>query len=284
MRRMGITLPRRAPEGKTLLFCSKYSRLRRGISRSVLVFGTAALLSAGGLSGCTAESETTLTVLAASSLSSIFDSSNTELSDEFFATGSYPENRLQFSFDGSQNLVSALAAGQPGDVLLTANASTMEQAQEQGLVGDSTCFATNELVLIVPADNPEKITGIDDSLQGTDLVLCAPEVPCGQATAELLEYNNFEASPVSEEQKVTDVVGKVETGQADAGIVYATDAQAAADTVIVFPIPNSKLFPNQYLAAPVIDGSSTGSAFVSWLLEEDVQQALTAAGFKTEGC
>ncbi|WP_197510187.1 substrate-binding domain-containing protein [Tessaracoccus coleopterorum] len=119
-----------------------------------------------------------------------------------------------YSFDGSSGLVDQLKGGAPADVFASADRKNMDKAVEAGLIdGDPVLFATNYLVLVTPADNPAGITGFDDSLDGVKLVVCAPDVPCGAATVKAAEANGIELRPVSEEAKVTDVLGKVTAGR-----------------------------------------------------------------------
>lgn len=118
-----------------------------------------------------------LTVFAAASLSVVFP----EIADVF--TTEHPDTSVRFSFAGSSDLVAQLDAGAPADVLATANESTMADAVQAGTIeGEPVIFADNVLALIAPAGNPADITGLDESLDGTNVVVCAPQVPCGEAT------------------------------------------------------------------------------------------------------
>lgn len=228
---------------------------------------TTSVSSADGVSG-------EITVFAAASLQKAYE----EIADAF--TQAHPQASVTFDFQGSQDLVAALAEGSSADVLATANNSTMQSAAEQGLVGEQTEFATNVLTLIVPAGNPAGVTGLDSSLEGADLVICAPSVPCGEATMKLTEELGVTLHPVSEEQKVTDVRGKVESGEADAGIVYTTDAAAAGDAVEQIALPRNSVM-NHYPVA-VASGSTnaaTAQAFVDFVLSDAGQAILTSYGF-----
>ena len=193
--------------------------------------GSASNSSTGAASGAASSSASAgaekatgkVTVLAAASLQGAFEEIEKTVEKD------NPGLDISFDFQGSQDLVASLANGNSADVLATANNSTMKEASDQKLVGTQTEFATNVLTLIVPKGNPKKITGLDSSLDGANLVVCAAEVPCGEATKKLTTALGVTLNPVSEEQKVTDVRGKVESGEADAGIVYTTDAAAAKD-------------------------------------------------------
>ncbi|MDO5682046.1 MAG: molybdate ABC transporter substrate-binding protein [Propionibacteriaceae bacterium] len=189
---------------------------------------------------------------------------------------------IAFSFDGSSGLVDQITGGAPADVFASADRRNMDKAVTAGVIdGDPVMFATNYLVLVVPAGNPGKVTGVDGSLDGVRLVVCAPEVPCGGATARLAEKNNLTLKPVSEESSVTDVLGKVTSGEADAGIVYATDASQAGDKVEVMDVPGAKDDPNTYWIAKVMDAPNPAGAdaFLALITGEQGRQALAEFGF-----
>lgn len=223
-------------------------------------------------SGAPAEISGDITVFAAASLQPAFE----ELAEQFEQAN--PDVSITFDFQGSQDLVAALAEGDEADVLATANNTTMTDAAQQGLVGEQVEFATNVLTLIVPAGNPAGITGLDSSLDGADLVICAPTVPCGEATQKVTAELGITLSPVSEEQKVTDVRGKVESGEADAGIVYTTDAAASGDAVESIALPENSVV-NHYPIAVTTSAASSGNAaaaqaFIDLVMSEAGQAVL----------
>lgn len=185
-----------------------------------------------------------------------------------------------FSFDGSSGLVDQLAGGARADVFASADQRTMDRAVELGLVdGEPRLFATNHLVLVTPADNPADVTGLDASLDGTKLVVCATEVPCGAATQRLAKAAGVALHPVSEETSVTNALGKVTSGEADAAFVYATDAASAADELQILEVPAAATDPNTYWIARVAGGDEQrAQAFIDEVLG-DGQQALRDAGF-----
>lgn len=180
------------------------------------------------------------------------------------------EPNANYSFDGSSGLVDQVAGGAPADVFASADKKSMDRAVAEGLIdGEPKMFATNYLVLVVPKGNPAGVTGFDASLDGVKLVVCAEDVPCGAATKKMAEANSLTLKPVSEETKVTDVLGKVASGEADAGLVYATDA-ASSDAVEVMDVPGAKEDPNTYWVA-VVKGaanSAEGRAFADKLASE----------------
>ena len=227
------------------------------IAAAATAVGLAAGLAACGAGDGDGEDgdERTLTVFAAASLQQPFEA----IAERFEEDN--PGVDVVLSFDGSQSLVDQLGAGAPADVLATADARTMARAEDAGTVRVPQEFATNTLTLIVPAGNPAGVTGLDSSLDGAKLVVCAPEVPCGAATEQLEANAGVELTPVSEESKVSDVRGKVESGQADAGIVYRTDAAAAGDRVEAIDIAGADEVVNAYPIAVTADAGADGQRF-----------------------
>lgn len=160
----------------------------------------------------------------------------------------------------------------------------MDKAIAKDLVDEADVFATNTLVLVTPAGNPAHITGFNDgSLTNKHLVICAREVPCGTATQELAELNKTVLSPSSEEQSVTSVLGKVTSGEADAGIVYKTDAQGAADKVQVIPIEKSDHVINNYMIGltTLARNSDDAQRIFNLIVSRAGQEKLADYGFST---
>lgn len=261
-------------------------RLSRRLAITALsLVSAAALVACGGTSDSTnpatpaagaqtasagADITGEVTVFAAASLQDAFE----ELAASF--QNAHPGVRIAFDFQGSQDLVTALDGGASADILATANNSTMTDAANKGLVGEQTEFATNVLTLIVPAGNPAGVTGINDgSLDKADLVVCAPEVPCGEATQKLAAELGVTLNPVSEEQKVTDVRGKVESGEAQAGIVYTTDAAKASDKVEAIALPPNSVINHYPIAlTKSAANSQAAQAFIDYILSPEGQKVL----------
>ena len=241
---------------------------------------TGAATGAASASGSSAPQKATgkVTVLAAASLQGAFEEIEKTVEKD------NPGLDVTFDFQGSQDLVASLAGGDSADVLATANNSTMKTAADQKLVGNQTEFATNVLTLIVPKGNPKKITGLDSSLDGANLVICAPEVPCGEATKKLAEAQGITLKPVSEEQKVTDVRGKVESGEADAGIVYTTDAAAAKDKTDKIDIPDGGVVNHYPIAQTAKPENAAGAkVFIDAVTGKTGQEVLAKYGFGKPG-
>lgn len=238
------------------------------------------LLLTAGCGDAGAQDQEVLRVFAAASLSTAF----AQLAEDFEAD--HPGVDVQLDLGGSSDLASQVAAGAPADVVAFADAATMDRLAEQDLLaGEPRIFATNVLEIAVAEGNPLGITGLADlepaGDQRLDLVVCAPEVPCGGAARRAAEAAGVDLEPVSEEQSVTDVLGKVASGQAEAGLVYATDVLAADDAVDGIAIPEASESVNTYPAAPVAEAAEPGLArnFVDALLADAGQRVLRDAGF-----
>jgi len=235
--------------------------------------------AASGAASAGAEKATgKVTVLAAASLQDAFEEIEKSVEKD------NPGMDVSFDFQGSQDLVTSLSGGNSADVLATANNSTMKEAADQKLVGSQTEFATNVLTLIVPKGNPKGITGLDSSLEGANLVICAPEVPCGEATKKLADAQGVTLNPASEEQKVTDVRGKIESGEADAGIVYTTDATAAKDKVDKIDIPDGGVVNHYPIAQTATPENAAGAkVFIDAVTGKTGQEVLARYGFGAPG-
>ena len=226
--------------------------------------------AASGISG-------EITVFAAASLQKAYEDISTAFKE------ANPDASVNFDFQGSQDLVSNLAEGSTADVLATADTRTMDDAAGGGLVGEQREFATNVLSIIVPEGNPAGITGFDESLnaEGVNLVICDDQagVPCGTATREMEEATGVTLHPASEETKVSSVQEKVESGEADAGIVYATNAASAKGTEEI-TIPDHGIV-NHYPIATTTSASNPagGRAFVDFVLSDKGREILAKYGF-----
>jgi len=214
-----------------------------------------------------------LTVLAASSLTDVFAELAAPFEEEHDA-------EVGFSFGSSTDLAGQAADGAPGDVLATADDASMAVAEDAGVTGDVEAFATNVLTIVVPAGNPAGITSLDD-LEGATWVRCADEVPCGTVAVAVLDAAGVSAEPVSLEDDVRATLDKVVSGEADAGLVYASDAVAAADDVDGIEIPAADEVPTSYAAATLSQSQDPALAadWVAWVTSEEARAILTDAGF-----
>ncbi|GAB3226219.1 molybdate ABC transporter substrate-binding protein [Mycolicibacterium hippocampi] len=240
----------------------------------------AALCAAATGVGCSSSPSGTsdeIVVFAAASLKSPF----TELGSRFETEN--PATTVTFNFAGSSDLVAQLVQGAPADVFASADTDNMTKAVDAGLVeGDPAAFAANTLTIVTPPGNPSGISTFADLARpGTQLVVCAPQVPCGAAAERAEDATGVTLSPVSEESSVTDVLGKITSGQADAGLVYVTDAAGAGEMVTSVPFPESANAVNHYPIA-LLTGSSRPQAaqdFIDLVTGPHGREVLGAAGF-----
>ena len=207
-----------------------------------------------------------VTVFAASSLTDVFG----DVAAAFEAA--HPEVDVTLQFAGSSRLATQINAGAFADVFAAADERTAAQVDARQV----TVFARNRLAIATPPENPAGVTGLD-SLRGDDLVLalCAPDVPCG-ALAEQVGGPQLVAAADTREPNVRGVLTKVLLGEVDAGVVYATDVQAAGDAVTGIHIdhPASTAYP-----VALLGDSPEAADFVAFVLSPPAQELLAAAGF-----
>ena len=224
-----------------------------------------------------AESSRTLTVFAAASLTTTF----TDLAKTF--EEQHEGVTVELSFGGSSALVTQLQEGAPADVLATADEKTMDTAADDDLLeGDPEPFATNTLVIVTPPDNPAGVQGLADLARSdVETVVCAPQVPCGAAAEAVEEAGGVTIDPASEEQAVTDVLAKVVSGEADAGLVYVTDAESAGDDVETVEVPEAADVVNAYPIAVLADARQPDLArdWIAFVTGDEGRQVLADAGF-----
>lgn len=212
-----------------------------------------------------------LTVYAAASLSAAFDA----LGDAFVAE--HPDVRFSPVYDGSSTLAAQIVAGAPADVFASADEATMDKVDDAAV--EPTLFASNTLVIVVPAGNRADVDNLED-LADVTTVLCAPEVPCGAASATLLSNAGVAVDAASLEQNVTAVLTKVAADEADAGLVYATDAIGRDDVDVIVPDGADEVV-NHYPIATLSEAANTeaADAFVAYVLSDEGQRILADFGF-----
>ena len=218
-----------------------------------------------------------LVVFAAASLKQSF----TQIGEQFKTDN--PGTSVEFSFAGSSDLVTQLTQGADADVFASADTKNMDKAAQAGLLaGDPVNFASNTLTIAVAPGNPKGIASFQDlTKDGLNVVVCAPQVPCGSATEKVEKATGVELKPVSEESSVTDVLNKVTTGEADAGVVYVTDVAGAGDKVTGVDFPESKDAVNTYPIAALKGSANAELAqkFIAYVTGEAGQKVLDQAGF-----
>lgn len=228
-----------------------------------------------------------LQVFAAASLTDAF----TEIGKAFETA--HPGVTVAVNFAGSQSLRTQLEQGAVADVFASANKKEMDAAVGSDLVasGSAQVFLTNELVVIVPPTDPGNVHSLEDLARpGLKLILAAEEVPVGNYARQSLEKLNaiygesykdtVLANVVSNEDNVKQVVTKVQLGEADAGIVYMSDAVAAPDLkTITIPAAANVIAEYPIAALKASSSPSLAQDFVAYVLSPAGQSVLQKWGF-----
>jgi molybdate transport system substrate-binding protein len=209
-----------------------------------------------------------LTVFAAASLTESFKAVGTAFEKD--------------NFGASSTLVTQIMQGAPVDVYASADTANMKKLADAGGATNPTTFATNKLRIIVGKGNPKAIVGVADLAKaGITTVTCAPEVPIGRYAADVFVKAGVTVTPKSLEADVKGVVNKVTLGEADAGIVYATDVEAAGDKAAGVTIPDNL---NTIATYPIVatkdaKNSAGAAAFVKYVASPAGQRILATYGF-----
>lgn len=245
--------------------------------RLLLVFCTvAATVTAAGC-GRVDGRDRTLTVLAAASLTETFE----QLADEF--ESEHRRVSVRLAFDSSATLAEQVNQGAPADVLATADRRTMRRVvAEDNTAAPPQVFATNRLRLVVPPENPAGIDELADLDEPeVDYVVCVHSAPCGALAESVLDSAGISHHPASAEVDVKAVLTKIELGEADAGLVYATDAAAAGNLVRAIAVPAPAGAVNDYPIAVLAGADDPGLAreWVELVLSDNGRALLGAAGF-----
>lgn len=247
--------------------------MKRALAPATAVLAVA--LGACGSSTTNSDEETTtLRVAAAASLTDSFEALEKSFEEE------HEDVEVELQLAGSSDLATQVESGADIDVFASADEATMDRVSD--LVDDPKVFATNTLTIVTEPGNPQQITGLED-LERKDLqvVVCAPQVPCGGAADELTSQQEVTLDPASEESKVTDVLTKVTTGEADAGLVYVTDAKGAGTDVETVRAEGADTVVNDYPVATLSDGESTteADAWVEHVTGPEGRKVLSEKGF-----
>jgi molybdate transport system substrate-binding protein len=224
-----------------------------------------------------AQASAKIVVFAAASLKPAF----TQISQQFKAEN--PNSSVDFEFAGSSELATQLTQGATADVFASADTAQMDTVTKAGLLGGNpTNFASNTLVIVTAPGNPKKIgTFADLTGPGLNVVICQKPVPCGSATQRVEDSTGIRLNPVSEELNVTDVLNKVTTGQADAGLVYVTDARSAGSKVTTVNFPEAARAVNVYPIAVLKNARrpTLAQKFVAMVTGDKGQNILAQSGF-----
>jgi molybdate transport system substrate-binding protein len=240
-----------------------------GLVSTVLVTG---LLACGPKS-----SQSSIVVFAGASLKPAF----TQIGQQFKTDN--PGSNVEFDFAGSSELATRLTQGATADVFASADTAQMDKVAKAALLaGDPTNFASNTLVIVTAPGNPKQVGSFADLARpGLLVVTCQQPVPCGAATHRIEDATGVHFNPVSEEPSVTDALNKVTTGQADAALVYITDARNAGDKVATVNFPEAAGAVNVYPIAVLKKAPQPALAqkFVAMVTSEAGQKILAQSGF-----
>lgn len=232
--------------------------------------------------------EGSLTVFAASSLTEAFG----EIGEAF--TTANPGVEVEFNFAASSALATQINERAPADVFASADGAQMRVVTDAGNgAGEPIIFATNRPVLIVPVGNTTVTSFAGLAEPGIALVLAAPNVPIGRYAREILTKasaaggisadfsDKVLANLRSEEANVRAVLTKVQLGEADAGVVYETDATVGGSEVKVIEIPDNCNVVAQYpiVALTESGNADAAAAFVEFVLSDEGQDILSGFGF-----
>lgn len=205
-----------------------------------------------------------------------------EMGEEFHAEN--PAVSVTFTFAGSSSLARQLEEGARADIFASADERTMAEAVAAGTASRAQVMARNHLALVVERGNPKGVRGLSDlSRRDVLFVACAPQVPCGALAAAALQQAGVGAQARSQEENVKAVVARVTLGEADAGIVYATDVIAAGDRaegVDIAPAGGPAL-ETEYMIAETANPGNPGAAraWVDFVLSDRGRAILGRFGF-----
>jgi len=218
-----------------------------------------------------------LSVHAAASLTDVFERLGGQFREE------HPGIELNIGYGSSSGGARAIVEGAPIDVFASADEQQMQVVTDAGLVTDPVVFTANVLTIAVPKGNPAGVTGLADfAREELELAVCAPEVPCGAAAERLFEIAGVAAAPDTYEDDVRSALNKVELGEVDAALVYATDVRSLPQWVEGIEVPEAGQVVNRYPIA-VIRGArnpEAAQAFVDLVLSEEGRRALADHGFR----
>jgi molybdate transport system substrate-binding protein len=258
--------------------------VRRNAIWSLVLAGL--VLTGCGRSSSAASGSTKLTILAASSLTKVLPRIGSMFAKD------HPGVTFGFSFAGTDQLAAQVQQGAPADVFAGASTKFGDQLASAGLIEPYRSFCTNRLVLVVPASNPAGITSLGDlASKPVKLVIGSETVPVGSYTRTVLANLDAVFGPgysasvlrkvVSNEDSVTSILAKVQSGEADAGFVYVTDALAAGSQLRSFALPAQAQAVATYPIA-VVKASrnlSLARGFDAFVLSAPAQRVLRGAGF-----
>ena len=192
----------------------------------------------------------------------------------------------RYNFAGSDMLATQIAQGAPADVFASASPKQAELLYHEGILRRPVVFATNKLIVLVPASNPAHIRSVYDlRRKGVKVIIGTPTVPVGAYTRQILDSlgitQDVMSNVVDEESDVKGIVAKIALGQGDAGLVYKTDARPAGKRVQAILIPGWAQPPIRYEIGIVRKSSRLAAArtFIKRVTSLRGRRLLVQAGF-----
>jgi molybdate transport system substrate-binding protein len=259
--------------------------VRRAI-RCWLVALVALAIGAGGASGVAhgvpsakaTKVSGSITVSAAASLTEAF----TQMGADFQHLN--PGTTVTFNFGPSSTLVQQIQGGAPADVFASADGTNMQKlVSGREVTAEPTVFAANELTIVVKKGNPEHVKSLADLAKVGVVSLCADAVPCGKYAQQALSSAavTIDASNITRGADVKATLAAVSTGDADAAVVYTTDAEAAGATVQSVRIPAWLNVYAIYPIAPIAASKNPGlaKAWIQYTVSAPGQKTLERFGF-----
>jgi molybdate transport system substrate-binding protein len=256
--------------------------VKRAIRWSVVIGALCALVgttAAGAVPAAKAKKLSgTITVSAAASLTEAF----TKMGTDFQKAN--PGTTVTFNFAASSALVQQIQGGAPADVFASADGTNMQKLVSGGQVtAEPTVFAANELTIVVKKGNPKNVKSLADLADLGTISLCADAVPCGKYAQQALSQAGvtIPSEKITKGADVKATLGAVSTGDADAAIVYTTDAKSAGSSVQAVRIPAWLNVYAVYPTAPIAASSNQdlADAFVDYTVSPAGQKTLASYGF-----
>jgi molybdate transport system substrate-binding protein len=254
--------------------CGSSSSGGAGTASSAAAPSTTASPSAAASSGAALTGQ--INVFAAASLTGAFQTLGKQFQE------AHPGTTITFNFGASSALSTQITQGAPADVFASASAKNMDAVVAAKAAEAPTTFVKNVMEIAVPPTNPANITTVADlATSGVKVALCQTAVPCGSTAAKVFANARITVKPVTEEADVKATLAKVQLGEVDAGVVYATDVRAAGDKVKGIEIPADVNASTSYPIATLTatKNADLAKAFVAYVLSPEGASVLTAAGF-----
>ena len=256
--------------------------MRRGIRFWIVATAVAGLALIGGTGVASAQKAKkvtgSITVSAAASLTEAF----TKMGSDFQKKN--PDATVTFNFGSSGTLAQQIQGGAPADVFASADGANMQKLVTGSQVtAEPTVFASNLLTIVVKPGNPNKVKSVADLAKLDVVSLCGETVPCGKYADQILTGAGVAIDPAKTTRgaDVKATLAAVTTGDADAAIVYVTDAKAAGSTVATVPIPTWQNAYAVYPIAPIAASTSQdlAAAWIAYTVSPAGQRTLQSFGF-----